>query len=88
MTEVSELLAAKILAAAQACELLQLRAQAEFQRLMTARDALIEQARTEVQAPAGHQYHAETRTFQPPNGPRPLSTRPTRQAKRAQKGAA
>ena len=88
MTTVSELLATKILNAAQAVELFQLKANTELQRLMHVRNTLLEQARTEVDAPKEHVYNTESRTFQSATGPSPLSTNRTRQAKRAQRGAA
>jgi len=88
MTTVSELLATKILNAAQAVELFQLKATAELQRLTGVRNTLIEQARLEVQAPADYLYNTETRTFQSKTGPQPLSTSRKRQSKRLQQGAA
>jgi len=88
MTTVSEILAMKILNAAQACELFQLKAAAELQRLTGVRNTLVEQARTEVQAPVDYVYNTETRTFQSKTGPQPLSASRKRQSKRLQQGAA
>lgn len=83
MMKVSDLLAAKILNAAQAVELVQLKANAEIQRVRQIGNALIEQARAEVSAPPEHIYNMETQTFQPKSGPVPLSTNRRRQTKRA-----
>lgn len=64
--QISELLAAQIKAASLEAEVFTLRAQTELTRLTTVRDELVEQARTEVGAPADHVVNWQTRRFQAP----------------------
>lgn len=84
MTTVADSLADKIEIAALKCENYKLQAQAELQRLSDATNALVQQARAEVQAPDGHVYDTETRAFRDPKGATPLSTATSRQARRAE----
>lgn len=78
MTTVSELTALKIENAFLRLQQLQ----ATAQTIVAERDRCIEEARAEVSAPVGHLYNTDTRQFQPPNGPRPLSAPIKRQRKR------
>lgn len=79
MTLVSELLAVKI----ENLELRKRQVEAIHGEFQKQQQALIEEARREVDAPAGHLYNTDTRTFQAPGGSVPLSTRAARQAKRS-----
>lgn len=85
MTKVSESLAKDIEIAALKWENFRLSATAELEKLTVARDALVQQARAEVGAPADQVYDTDTREFRAKDGPKPLSTTARRQAKRAQK---
>ncbi len=82
MTPVSELLALKIENITLKLERLEHAAQQAARQLLDEQKPLIEQARIEVGAPSGHVYNTDTKMFQAPTGPQPLSTPSARQARR------
>lgn len=90
--KVSDSLAKDIEIAAQKCVIYELQVQSEHAKLIAARDALVQQARAEVDAPEGHVYDTETHEFRAKNEPMTIprlmaESRQVRRA-RARKGSA